>query len=122
VAEIIVVLHLAFVVFVMVGGLLALRWPRAIWLHVPAALWGVLIELSGWTCPLTPLENQLRQRQGQAGYQGDFVARYLVPVLYPEGLTHTHQMFLGGLALAVNIGVYVFVFLRLPRRSIAKDI
>jgi len=71
---------------------------------------------------LTPLENQLRQRQGQAGYQGDFVARYLVPVLYPEGLTHTHQMFLGGLALAVNIAAYVFVFLRPPRRSIAKDI
>lgn len=119
VADAVVVVHLAFVLFVMLGGLLAVRWPWIMWLHVPAALWGVLIEFAGWICPLTPLENYLRQQSGAAGYRGDFIAHYLLPVLYPTGLTRRSQVALGLLALIVNAGVYTLIFLRhrrLPAR------
>lgn len=97
-AELIVAVHFAFVVFVVLGGLLALRWPRAAWIHLPAVIWGVLIEFTGWICPLTPLENRLRRASGEAGYQGDFIAHYILPVLYPDGLTRTDQLMLGGVA------------------------
>jgi hypothetical protein len=80
-------------------------------------VWGVLIEFSGWICPLTPLENTLRRTQGGTGYRGDFVAHYILPLLYPEGLNRTDQLILGGTALAINIAVYSFVFLR-RRRSV----
>jgi hypothetical protein len=112
VADAVVAVHLAFVLFVMLGGLLAIRWPWIMWLHVPAALWGVFIEFAGWICPLTPLENYLRQQSGAAGYRGDFIAHYILPVLYPIGLTRRSQVALGLLALIVNAGVYTFIFLR----------
>ena len=111
-ADAIVLLHLAFVVFVALGGLLALRWRRVAWAHVPAALWGVGIELGGWICPLTPLENHLRQRGGAAAYEGDFIARYVVPVLYPAGLTRHWQLGLGALALGINLLVYALILRR----------
>ncbi len=121
IAELIVAVHFAFVMFVMLGGLLALRWPRVTWIHLPAVIWGVLIEFTGWICPLTPLENRLRRASGEAGYQGDFIAHYILPVLYPNGLTRTDQLMLGGVALAINVAVYAFVIVR-HRRSRAKDI
>lgn len=102
----VVLLHFGFVIFVVAGGLLAIRWPRVMWIHIPAALWGVLIEMADWVCPLTPLENYLRERGGAAEYQGDFVAHYIVPVLYPAGLTHDWQLVLGGFAFAVNTVIY----------------
>ena len=105
-ADVIVVLHVAFVVFVMLGGLLSLRWRRLMWLHVPAAVWGITIEYGGWVCPLTPLENYLRERGGAAMYRGDFIEHYIVPLLYPARLTHQAQILLGSLALAVNVFVY----------------
>lgn len=105
-ADIVVGLHLAFVVFVIGGGLLVLRWPRVAWAHVPAAAWGAIVEFTGWPCPLTPLENWLRQRAGSSGYSGDFVARYLLPVLYPDALTRELQMFLGLSVIALNVAVY----------------
>ena len=111
-ADAVVVLHFCFVLFVLLGGLLALRWPRLTWVHVPAALWGVVIELGGWICPLTPLENALRQRGGSVGYHGDFVEHYILPVLYPAGLTRTWQLTLGAIALAANALVYGFIILR----------
>jgi Protein of Unknown function (DUF2784) len=120
-ADVIVALHFAFVVFVVLGGLLALRWPRIIWLHVPAVIWGALIEFSGWICPLTPLENRLRRAGGEAGYQGDFIAHYILPVLYPNGLTRADQLVLGALALAINITVYSLVIVR-HRRTRANVI
>ena len=80
-------LHLLFVVFVMAGGLLVLRWPRVAWAHVPAAVWGVLVEAMGWVCPLTPLEDRFRLLAGGTASHGDFVARYILPVLYPDRLT-----------------------------------
>jgi hypothetical protein len=114
----VVLLHVAFVIFVVVGGLLAIRWPRVIWIHIPAAFWGVLIEVAGWVCPLTPLENYLREQGGAAGYQGDFIAHYIVPVLYPAGLTRDRQLVLGGFAFAVNAVVYGDVVLLRRRRGV----
>jgi hypothetical protein len=105
-ADVVVVLHAAFVVFVVLGGLLAVRWPRVVWVHVPAGVWGVVIELGGWICPLTPLENYLRQRSGSSTYEGEFIEYYVLPLLYPARLTRTGQLWLGILAIIVNVLVY----------------
>ena len=120
-ADAIVALHFAFVLFVVLGGVLVLRWPRLVWLHVPAVIWGALIEFTGWICPLTPLENRLRRASGETGYQGDFIAHYILPVLYPNGLTRNDQLMLGCVALALNAVIYGFAFVRHRRRT-AKDI
>jgi len=114
-ADLIVLLHFAFVAFVVAGGMLALRWPRAAWLHLPAAAWGAAIEFFGWICPLTPLENALRQASGAGVYGGDFVARYLLPILYPAGLTTDVQLLLGIGVVAVNAAIYGWVLLRRKR-------
>lgn len=111
-ADFVVIVHAVFVGFVVLGGLLVLRRPRLAWLHVPAAVWGVMIELAGWTCPLTPLENALRLRGGGAGYSGGFIEHYLLPALYPAALTRNVQIVLGSLALVLNLGVYVVVVTR----------
>jgi hypothetical protein len=119
-ADLLVILHLAFVAFVVLGGLFVFRWRRAAWVHLPAALWGFLIELFGWICPLTPLEVRLRRLGGEAGYSGGFVEHYLLPVLYPQGLTRTHQIILGTLVVAVNGGVYGWWLLRRRRQRLAS--
>lgn len=106
-ADAVVLLHLAVVGFVVFGGLLAWRWPRAALVHLPFAAWGVAIELGRWTCPLTPLENRLRRLAGEGGYEGGFVERYLLPVLYPEGLEARTGLVLAALVLAVNLAIYV---------------
>jgi hypothetical protein len=111
-ADLLVLAHFAFVVFVVAGGLLVLRWPKAAWAHVPAALWGAAIELGGWICPLTPLEQQLRARAGRESYEGDFVARYVLPVLYPEGLTRDAQLVLGVAVVVINAAIYAVVLRR----------
>jgi hypothetical protein len=111
-ADIVLVLHLGFVLIVVLGGLLVLRWHRLLWLHVPAAAWGVVVEIAGWTCPLTPLENELRRLGGEAGYAGGFVERYAVSILYPGELTRTANIVLGILVLAINLLIYWFVFSR----------
>ncbi len=98
--------HVAFVAFVVLGGILVRRWPRVAWAHVPAVGWGVAVELGGWLCPLTPLESWLRARAGEAGHGGGLLAHYVEPVLYPAGLTREAQLALGLLALALNVGVY----------------
>lgn len=105
-ADAVLVLHLAFVLFVLFGGLLALKWPRAMWLHLPAAIWGAVVEFSGWICPLTPLENWLREQGGASGYAGDFSGHYLQTLLYPEGLTQQIQLLLGLVVVSVNAGIY----------------
>lgn len=105
-ADVLVVLHLLFVVFVMSGGFLLRRWPKLIWLHLPAVLWGAFIEFSGGICPLTPLENQLRINAGEAGYSGGFVEHYLLPILYPENLTASIQWLLGCCVVIVNLVAY----------------
>lgn len=105
-ADAIVILHFGFVLFVLLGGMLVLRWRWVAWLHLPAAAWGILIEYGNWVCPLTPVENYLRERGGIAGYAGDFIEHYLVSLLYPARLTRGAQMLLGSVALAVNGLIY----------------
>ena len=112
-ADATVALHLAFVLFVIAGGVLVVRWPRVAWAHLPAAAWGAWVEFAGWTCPLTPLENWLRQQAGQAVYTTSFFDRYLLPVLYPPTLTREVQWMLGGLVLVVNTVVYLVAMRRL---------
>lgn len=109
-ADAVALLHAAFVVFVVLGGLLVLRWPRLLPVHLLAAAWGVLIEFTGWICPLTPLENALRARAGDAGYAGGFVQHYVFLALYPAGLTPTVRLVLGALVLVVNGVVYAAIW------------
>ena len=111
-ADALVLVHFAFVVFVVLGGFLALRWPKAAWLHLPAACWGAYIEFSGGICPLTPLEVRLRQAGGEAGYSGGFVEHYVIPLLYPAELTTGIQVLLGVIVILANALVYGFVLWR----------
>lgn len=108
-ADLVLVVHFAFVLFVVFGGLLALRWPRVAWAHIPAVAWGVAIELGGWICPLTPVENRLRVLAGEETYRGDFMARCVMPVLYPEGLTREAQVALALAAFALNVAIYLVI-------------
>jgi Protein of Unknown function (DUF2784) len=116
-ADLVVGVHFFFVLFVLLGGLLVLRWPRLAFIHLPAAAWGVLIELTGWICPLTPLENTLRTAAGGVAYQGDFVAHYILPVLYPSALTRNIQLLLGCLVLGLNLGIYGYLLYRRAENS-----
>ncbi|CAN5703013.1 DUF2784 domain-containing protein [soil metagenome] len=105
-ADSVLVVHFGFVIFVLLGCLLVLRRRRVAWLHVPAAAWGVIVQMTGWRCPLTPLENELRQRGGQAGYSGGFVEHYLLSLLYPAGLTREIQIAIGTFVLMMILTVY----------------
>ena len=105
-ADLVLVVHFAFVLFVIFGGVLALRWPRVAWIHLPIALYGVAVEFIGFVCPLTPLEVALRQRGGQAGYAGGFIDHYITAAIYPSGLTRQTQFILGAVLVALNIVVY----------------
>ena len=115
-ADVVVLVHAAFIMFVILGGFIALRWPWVAWLHVPAAIWGSLIEFAGWVCPLTPLENFFRARAGEAGYAGGFIEHYVLRVIYPNGLTPRFQWMLGGAALLINVTVYITYGRRMQRR------
>ncbi|XKD48605.1 hypothetical protein PA7077_02913 [Pseudomonas aeruginosa] len=103
-------LHLGFILFVLFGGLLPLRWPRLAWLHLPAVAWGCAVEFLGLPCPLTPLENRLRRAAGDAGYSGGFVEHYLLPLIYPAGLTPAVQWILGAIVLLVNLIAYLYLW------------
>jgi hypothetical protein len=116
-ADLLTVAHFAFILFVCLGGLLAVRRLRYAWLHIPAALWGVFVEFSGWICPLTPLEWRLRELAGEAGYRGGFVEHYLIPLIYPPGLAVSTQWLLGGFVLALNGIVYGVAWRRRSGRS-----
>jgi hypothetical protein len=111
-ADLVVLLHLLFIVFVVAGGLLGLQWKRLILLHLPAAAWSAFIEFSGWICPLTPLENHFRGMAGRKGYTGGFIEHHLLPIIYPAGLTHEIQIFLGLLVVILNLAVYAFLLRR----------
>ena len=102
--------HLLFILFVVLGGLLVLRWPPVAWVHVPAAVWGVLIELFGWWCPLTKWENHFLRLAGDAGYDAGFVEHYLLPLIYPAGLTRGIEIAIGLFVLIVNVILYVRAF------------
>jgi hypothetical protein len=111
-AVLVLVAHLGFVLFVVLGPLLVRRWPRLAWVHLPAAAWGVFVELSGRGCPLTALENLLRLRAGLAGYAGGFVEHYLLGLLYPDALSRALQCVLAGLVLALNLALYARLWRR----------
>ena len=111
-ADFVLLLHLAFIVFILLGGLAVGKSPRLLWLHLPAAFWGVLIELMGWVCPLTPLENWLRRRAGEQGYTETFVEHYILPLVYPAGLTRNVQLVLAIIVVVVNLLVYSWLIRR----------
>ncbi len=115
-ADAVLILHLCFILFVVLGGLLVLRWPRVAWAHLPAAIWGALVEVTGWICPLTPLEIAFRRAGGGAAYDTTFVERYLVPLVYPSALTRGLQVGLGLLVVGVNVAVYGAVWRRRGRK------
>ena len=114
-ADTVAFIHLLFVAFAVAGGLLALRWRRLPWLHLPALAWGATVEFTGWICPLTPLENWLRAAGGAAGYSGGFVDHYLLPLLYPASLERGTQLVLGLALLAINAVAYSLVWRRRTR-------
>ncbi len=111
-ADLLVIIHFLFVVFVLFGGLLLIKWPRLAWLHLPAVVWGMVVEFSGWLCPLTPLENHFREQAGLEMYSGDFVMQYIMPILYPQDLTRTLQVVFGLIVLLLNLAVYTYVYRR----------
>lgn len=118
-ADFTVIVHLCFVLFVVFGGFLVLRHPTVAWVHIPAAVWGAWVELSGSICPLTPLENWLRQRGGEAAYASSFVEHYIIPTLYPEALSRELQYALGAFVMVINAGIYAFVW-RQRRRGAGR--
>jgi len=114
-ADAVLVLHLGFIAFVVLGGFLVTRWRRVAWMHIPCAIWGGLVELGGWMCPLTPLENRLRAAAGSSGYGGSFIDHYITSIVYPAGLTRELQLALGIGVIAVNLCAYGLVALRSSR-------
>jgi nitrate reductase gamma subunit len=118
-ADLVLLVHLAFVLFVVLGGLLALRWPWVAWVHVPVALYGAAIEFIGFICPLTPLEVSLRRRGGEAGYEGGFIEHYVTATLYPTGLTREVQLVLGATVLVLN-GIVYFIWWRRWRGTVNR--
>jgi len=115
-ADATVVLHLAFVVFILLGGLLVLRRPKVAWVHLPAVAWGAWVEFAGSVCPLTPLENWLREQGGRSAYSSGFIEHYLVPILYPASLSRELQWGLGGIVLLVNSVLYIVILRRRAQR------
>ncbi len=116
-ADIILITHLTFILFVIFGGLLVFYKRWFAWLHLPMALWGAMVNIVGWVCPLTPLENKYRTAAGQAGYDTGFVEHYIAPLVYPEGLTHELGLMVGGFVIVWNIVVYSLIYYRLKYRS-----
>lgn len=119
-ADVVLAGHLAFILFVVFGGLVVVRWPRVAWLHLPALVWGSWIELTGGVCPLTPLENRLRRAAGGSEYQATFIEHYIVPLIYPPGLTHRAQLLLGVALIVWSAGVYGWAIHRWRRRRMSE--
>lgn len=116
-AEFTVCVHIAFIVFAVLGGLLVLRWPRIAMLHLPAFVWAAYVEFSGRICPLTPLENHFRVLAGEAGYGTGFIEHYALPLIYPSDLTKKLQVFLGGAVVLMNFAIYAQIVTRHFLRS-----
>lgn len=114
-ADFAVVVHFLFIIFVVMGSLLVFRWRRLAWIHLPTAIWGVLIEWMGWICPLTPLENFLRKRGQLATYPSGFIEHYIIPIIYPNGLTRKCQILIGTALIVINIIIYGCILYRLKR-------
>jgi len=115
-ADLLVLIHLAFIVFVFAGGFAVLRWSWLAVLHLPALFWGVLVEVNGWLCPLTPWENSMRLLAGEEGYSGGFIEHYIHPIIYPAGLTRDIQIYIGITLIFVNLSLYGFIVYRSLRK------
>ncbi|MNF31360.1 hypothetical protein D3C84_121210 [compost metagenome] len=111
-ADGLMLMHLLFIAFVLLGALLAFKWRQVIWCHLPAAVWGILVEIFHWNCPLTHWENLMRHDAGQAGYSESFIEHYVWPLIYPTGLTPNMQLGLGALVLLVNLIIYALLIRR----------
>ncbi len=120
-ADLLVVLHLGYIGFVLLGGLLLFKWPRVAWLHIPAAAWGAAVELAGWFCPLTLLEHQLRTAAGRSADSAGFIDQYVLPLVYPAGLTRQVQLAMGAAVIALNGLIYATAFTRRARRKRKGD-
>ena len=116
-ADLLVLLHFGFILFVVFGGLLVLRWRKCLWLHLPAVVWGAWIEFSGGICPLTPLENYFRQQAGMQMYEGGFINQYITPIIYPRDLTSEHQFYMAMVLIVINVVVYGVVIYRYRRKG-----
>jgi hypothetical protein len=116
-ADFIVLFHFAFILFVIIGGFLVLKWRWIIWLHIPCDIWGALIEFAGWICPLTPWENQLRIAAGNTGYSGGFIEHYILPIIYPSGLTRELQLILGSLVIFINLFAYIIIVFKQIKKA-----
>ncbi|MCD6353041.1 MAG: DUF2784 domain-containing protein [Proteobacteria bacterium] len=122
-ADILAVFHFSFIIFAVLGCFLSIWWRRIIWFHIPAVVLAALIEFTGWICPLTPLENLLRIKGGEAGYPGGFVKHYIFAIVYPPGLTREIQVALGVFVVAINLLIYCYIFIaRKPKPSWTKNI
>ncbi len=119
-ADLVLCIHVGFVFFVIFGGLLVLKWRWIAWLHLPAAVWGAVVEFTGWICPLTPLENRLREQGDEASYRSDFIAQYLLSVLYPEDLTRGLQLLLGTGVVVLNAAVYWWLW-QMQMRGVSRN-
>jgi len=110
ISDIVVLLHFGFVLYVIFGGFLLFKWPKSIWVHIPAVIWGSVVEIFNITCPLTILENLFRYKAGTGTYEADFIGEYILPILYPDGLTREIQLILGIAVIIGNSLIYYFVF------------
>ena len=108
-ADLVLIIHFLFIVFVIFGGLLVLKWRKVIYIHIPCAIWGGMIEFSGWICPLTYLENYFQKIGNADQYGGSFIEQYLLPVIYPPGLTAEVQIMLGIMVIVINLVIYTAV-------------
>ena len=120
-ADFVIFLHLAFIVFVLAGGLLVFKWRWVVWLHIPAALWGSMIVIVGWICPLTPIENMLRQAGGLKAYSNSFIEQYLIPVIYPQGLSREIFIVMGMVVIAINVIIYTILFIKRKKKADTKS-
>ena len=116
-ADVVLLIHFAFITFAIFGGLLAVWWRGILFIHLPAVAWGVFVELTGRICPLTGLENALRIKAGAAGYSKSFLEHYLLGIIYPDGLTREIQYLLGSLVVVINAAIYLWLFHRLHRKN-----
>ncbi len=121
-ADLILAIHLGFIAFVVLGGLLALRYRWIACVHVPAAVWGAYVEISGRICPLTTWENSLRRSAGESGYGESFLENYVVPIIYPAGLTRSVQFAIAGLVIVANVVIYGWLLYRLKKSSDMTEI
>ena len=120
-ADLLVVFHLVFILYVIAGALLIVKWPKTLWLHLPSCFWGMTVEFTGWFCPLTPWEIQLRMLAGEEGYTGSFIEHYLIPIIYSSGLTREVQMVLGGTVLILNLSLYTLILIKRRKRKTLEN-